>query len=33
MCVHQLIDDVPVEDLDGLLWVMQQYTAPGKNKA
>lgn len=33
MRAHQLIDDVPVENLDGLLWVLQQYAAPGKNKA
>lgn len=26
-----LIDAVPVEELDNLMWVLQQYAAPGLN--
>lgn len=29
---HTLVEAVPAEKLDNLVWVLQQYAAPGLNK-
>lgn len=29
---HTLVEAVPAEELDNLVWVLQQYAAPGMNK-